>query len=651
MGKTQTVGKAQTMQTSPTRDNKRENIVTMISVRSGRELKIREIDFPRIAAIRERAERDLGNGSTWKLFAGGACFLILIEPVGALVAGTIGGMFILSLIKDSVAKGAQSEYIQRTNNFAHRLSEPELIRLIKMVGIEGVIDSCLEARDDGQALSADAQRLLAAANEKEQQHSLDDLLAAGLLEEAKAAAPSLTGPLTRLGSEPVEVAALPVADSSPANLLSQYLGERYPSNSEPSDQDNNQSDEQSDEQNHDQLIRRQMAQPKSSVLIAVGGGGKGMYLANQVRVRAADDPRYVAFWIDPKGVDDESGYFAHPQIAAYRFCATECSPAEISAHIKNAMQHYRALCYSLPPKTPIQLIVDEWYFIQAQLKDGDEAAKAALLDIVSSLRAMVSLLDGEHKHITLVSQSPKVNDILQGGGGILTNLEKIVLLSNDGRGIDVLDKCAQCRVIPRSLNSPETLQAIASQSEVNRAIYVVGQLRPMPVLENYSAYDRDNQRALTPISATVINFAELPLPDGTNSAAQSESVHMDSALALAGGGEEPDCNTDAQRDRENLEETLAGKSLSSLVRRVLNALDNSSDFQKRLSGLTPKYAVVLLRPFNNDEREELKPHCYQLARAVAEASDDRITLTTMNGEAKANGSNVLVMYRPNGFGS
>ena len=329
------------MQTSPPKDNRRENkrdnTVTMISVRSGRELKIREIDFPRITAIRERAERDLGNGSTWKLFAGGAFFLILIEPVGALVAGTIGGMFVLSLIKDSVTKGAQSEYIQRTNNFARRLSEPALIRLVKMVGIEGVIDSCLEARDDGQTLSAVAQRLLSAADEKQQQHSLDDLLAAGLLEEAKAAAPSLTGPLTRLGSESVEVAALPIAnsssaDSSSTNLLSQYLGDYYPFASEQSDLDNH----QSNEQDHEQAIRRQMAQPKSSVLIAVGGGGKGMYLANQVRVRAAADPRYIAFWIDPKGVDDESGYFAHPQIAAYRFCSTECSPAVISSQFKNA---------------------------------------------------------------------------------------------------------------------------------------------------------------------------------------------------------------------------------------------------------------------------------------------------------------------------
>ena len=613
----------------------------MISVRSGRELKIREIDFPRITAIRERAERDLGNGSTWKLFAGGAFFLILIEPVGALVAGTIGGMFVLSLIKDSVTKGAQSEYIQRTNNFAHRLSEPELIRLIKMVGIEGVIDSCLEARDDGQTLSAVAQRLLSAADEKQQQHSLDDLLAAGLLEEAKAAAPSLTGPLTRLGSESVEVAALPIAnsssaDSSSTNLLSQYLGDYYPFASEQSDLDNH----QSNEQDHEQAIRRQMAQPKSSVLIAVGGGGKGMYLANQVRVRAAADPRYIAFWIDPKGVDDESGYFAHPQIAAYRFCSTECSPAEISTHIKNAMQHYRALCYSLPPKTPVQLIVDEWYFIQAQLKGGDEEAKAALLDIVSSLRAMVSLLDGEHKHITLVSQSPKVNDILQGGGGILTNLEKIVLLSNDGRGIDVLDKCAQCRVIPRSLNSPETLQAITSESPVNRAIYVAGELRPMPVLENYSAYDRDNQQVLDISEVSVINLADVPLPNGTTAAISSKPVSADLAFAPA----------EHTTDEELIEETLAGKPLSSLVQRVLNALDNSCDFQKRLSGLTPKYAVVLLRPFSNDERDALRPRCYRLAKAVAEASDGRITLTTLNGEASATGSNVLVMYRPDGFG-
>ncbi|MEL6353306.1 MAG: hypothetical protein AAFR58_16385 [Cyanobacteria bacterium J06627_28] len=620
------------MQTS----RKRDNIVTMISVRSGRELRIREVDFPRICAIKERAEKDLGSGSTWKLFAGAASFLLLIEPVGALVAGTIGGLFVLSLIKDSVTKGAESEYIQRTNNFAHRLGESELIRLIKMVGVEGVIDSCLEARDDDQRLSAAAKKLLLSADEKEQQHSLDDLLAAGLLEDAKAAEASLTGPLTRLGDNAVEVDAVPVPNPVLLGPLSEYLGDRFPSGHPQSSRTQG-----GEQQNNEQVILRHMAQPKSSVIIAVGGGGKGMYLANQTRERAAADPRYIAFWIDPKGVEDEAGYFAHPQIAAYRFCAAECSPAEISTHLKNAMQHYRALCDSLPPKTPVQLIVDEWYYIQAQLTDGDEEAKTALQDILTSLRAMVSLLDGEHKHITLISQSPKVNDILRGGGGILTNLEKVVLLSNDGRGIDVLNKCAQCGVIPRSLNNPEALRAIAEQSPVNRAIYLSGQLRPMPVLKNYSAYDRDHQQVLVTDDIRVINLADVSLPDGTEPTTNS----VDEPAAQV----EPTTAASSVATAEADEETIAGKPLTALVMRVLRALDSSDDFQKRLSGLRSKYAVVLLRPFNKDERDTLRPHCYRLAKAVAEASEGRITLTTVDGEPKENGGNVLVLYRPNGF--
>ncbi|MEL6940295.1 MAG: hypothetical protein AAFO84_13995 [Cyanobacteria bacterium J06598_1] len=626
------------MQTS----RKRDNIVTMISVRSGRELRIREVDFPRICAIKERAEKDLGSGSTWKLFAGAASFLLLIEPVGALVAGTIGGLFVLSLIKDSVTKGAESEYIQRTNNFAHRLGESELIRLIKMVGVEGVIDSCLEARDDGQRLSVVAQKLLLSADEKEQQHSLDDLLAAGLLEDAKAAETSLTGPLTRLGNNAVEVDAVPVSDTALSGPLSQYLSDRLPPGHTQRSHTQRSHTREGEQQSNEQVILRHMAQPKSSVIIAVGGGGKGMYLANQTRERAAADPRYIAFWIDPKGVEDEAGYFAHPQIAAYRFCAAECSPAEISTHLKNAMQHYRALCDSLPPKTPVQLIVDEWYYIQAQLTDGDEDAKTALQDILTSLRAMVSLLDGEHKHITLISQSPKVNDILRGGGGILTNLEKVVLLSNDGRGIDVLNKCAQCGVIPRSLNSPEALQAIAEQSPVNRAIYLSGQLRPMPVLKNYSAYDRDNQRVLVTDHIRVINLADVSLPDGTEPTVNSINELADQV--------EPATAASSVATAEVGEETIAGKPLAALVMRVLRALDSSDDFQKRLSGLRSKYAAVLLRPFNKEERDALRPHCYRLARAVAEASEGRITLTTVDGEPKANGGNVLVIYRPNGFG-
>ncbi|MEO0373097.1 MAG: hypothetical protein AAF329_00440 [Cyanobacteria bacterium P01_A01_bin.17] len=239
-----------------------------------------------------------------------------------------------------------------------------------------------------------------------------------------------------------------------------------------------------------QELKNLAAHPQNLLVIAVGGGGKGVVLSNLARFRVESDPKYVTFWIDPKNSRAETGYFNHPNILAYRFTAAECSPAQIVDHMKRALSIYKSACAKLPARTPIMLVLDEWYFIKATLAEDDSDA---LSTIENAIRGAISLLDEHHRHITLVTQSPNQGDIIEGGGGMLANFSTIALFKREERSFKMLGKCNQCGTVPRKAVIPTDLFPTCDRSPRNRAIYINGELKPMPELENYSGYDRDNR--------------------------------------------------------------------------------------------------------------------------------------------------------------
>ena len=255
-------------------------------------------------------------------------------------------------------------------------------------------------------------------------------------------------------------------------------------------------------------LKQYIQQPKNLVVVASGGAGKGITLANLCRFKHEADSRAITIWCDPKNDPEESGYFDHPSIRAFRFNAAALSASGLCQKIRALMSYYRMICDSLPAKTPVWLILDEWLFVLTQLKKHDEA----LLDEVTSmLVATVSLLDAKHKHIVLVGQSPNLNDLLPGQGGVMANLNTLCLFKRDSSGVKILEKAGQTGVMPRADATADNLYKVAAQSPRKRAMYFGDRLWPVPELVNYGNYDRDRQTH-TGKPPTVQNFADTPLP-------------------------------------------------------------------------------------------------------------------------------------------
>ena len=241
------------------------------------------------------------------------------------------------------------------------------------------------------------------------------------------------------------------------------------------------------------------------LVVAVGGAGKGIVLSNLCRYRYESDPRAIDFWFDPKGLEEESGYHDHPNIYSYRFNAVECEGHEIINHTRTAINKFKAICAVIPDKNPIRFIFDEWYFVQGELKRKNPAA---LGDVETMLRAAVSMMDAQHRHIILVVQSPKMDDILKGGGGLLSNFGTIGIFRRQDRSYKMLDKCNQCGTIPRHVIRADGLYAVCDLSVRKRAIYLNGEMLPMPELPNYSGYDRDMMSYINE-SHQLVNYRNL----------------------------------------------------------------------------------------------------------------------------------------------
>ena len=255
------------------------------------------------------------------------------------------------------------------------------------------------------------------------------------------------------------------------------------------------------------IIKRYAAMRQNLLVLSVGGGGKGILLSNLFRFRAESDPDFFAYWIDPKGESTESGYFDHTSIASHRFDGMKCNKDELSSHIQAAMETYSSIRSDMPPRTPNWLCFDEWTLINHRLKTTN-----TLSEVHDYVASAVSLSDGQNSHLLLVGQSPKLSDIMADGGGLLANFSSIVLFKREDRSFKMFEKCQQCGTIPKSIGI-EKLYAACDQSPVNRAIYIDGQLLPMPRLANYSSYDRDTGKNLnsdSPAGSTKLNPMQIP---------------------------------------------------------------------------------------------------------------------------------------------
>jgi hypothetical protein len=218
-------------------------------------------------------------------------------------------------------------------------------------------------------------------------------------------------------------------------------------------------------------------------IVGLGRSGKGMLLANLLRLLQRLRRDKKVFLINGKDDPKEYGYFDGVVAVEKRLDCDAASASVVAEFIKAALNDYDSFvaehCGAL-------LVVDEGTIIGAKLK----TAKASNL-LNDRVVGITSSGDSTGKNIWLCTQSPYA-----GGNGTdltaLSQLTKIALVHKTNLG--VIADWKQARIFKNF--DIEKITDLINQSEVERAIYYGGttQWYPMTKLENYSDFDRDNNK-------------------------------------------------------------------------------------------------------------------------------------------------------------
>ena len=226
--------------------------------------------------------------------------------------------------------------------------------------------------------------------------------------------------------------------------------------------------------------------PQSALIAGVPGSGKGILVSNAVRVLRQKAPALKVMMIDPKGDPKEKGYWA-PVTDVYRSMnLMDCDdPDDGASWLLACMDQFRKL------PAPKLLIFDEMLAasVEISLAHKDFKAPQRMKKFVSGIIAQG---DSQGVWVWAMSQSVQVAD-LGFGGGVRGNLRVIGIISP--KNTTAIEALTSTRLIPPPNGGMDELREIMKASPVDRAFYdgKLSRWLPMPELENYSGFDRDNR--------------------------------------------------------------------------------------------------------------------------------------------------------------
>jgi len=244
--------------------------------------------------------------------------------------------------------------------------------------------------------------------------------------------------------------------------------------------------------------------PQSALIVGTPGSGKGMLVSNAVRVLREKAPALKVMMIDPKGDPKEKGYWA-PVTDVYRsFCLMDCDdPDEGASWLLSCMDEFRRM------DAPKLLIFDELMAAATELELADSKMKA-FPRLKKFVVGLIGQGDSRAVWLWAMTQSPQVKD-LGISGGVRANLRVLGLVSP--KNTTAVNMLFSTQLIPRPDGGLDELRSLMQSSPVGRAFYdgKISRWLPMPELENYSGFDRDNR----PIEAepTVSKGQPEPYPE------------------------------------------------------------------------------------------------------------------------------------------
>jgi hypothetical protein len=260
----------------------------------------------------------------------------------------------------------------------------------------------------------------------------------------------------------------------------------------------------------------------NSFILGIAGSGKGILLANALRVAKHKHQKLKIFYIDPKNDEREYGYTEGVADVVKRYkCETE-APEVVVKWLKSCFEEFDKFAVDNNASgNRTLLVLDEGTVLGLKSK----LAKSTIL--IDRLSSLTSLGDSSGKNVWFVAQTPFV-----GGSGIdlsaSSQLVTIALVSAENLGsLGQWKKSAM-------FTQPRDLEDLINKSSCKRAVYFgkTGQWYSMPKLTNYSGYDRDTRTDIKSEivpdkfqSENVVNQLEKIFSEDTETELSSGYVH------------------------------------------------------------------------------------------------------------------------------
>ncbi|MBH8566754.1 hypothetical protein I8748_32160 [Nostoc sp. CENA67] len=222
---------------------------------------------------------------------------------------------------------------------------------------------------------------------------------------------------------------------------------------------------------------------RNQLFVGIQGAGKGVFVSNALAGIRKYHPRRKIFVIDPKGKDEELGYWENHADYLHRAKILEMQPHEVVAWIQECFEEYA--------KIPGEclLFLDEGIAVSSSFK----AQRGAISWLKNKVSHFVSLGDGDGKNFWMAIQNGDAVD-LGISGGMRSQLNPYVIINP--KQMAAYESVINLELLPRDKKpSSEEITAIASRSPVGRALYhgALNEWMPMQKLENFSGFDRDTR--------------------------------------------------------------------------------------------------------------------------------------------------------------
>lgn len=233
-------------------------------------------------------------------------------------------------------------------------------------------------------------------------------------------------------------------------------------------------------------IVKAIASPVQNCLIfGIGGSGKGMLVANALRRIKADNPNRKIFYIDPKADEKEFGYLDGVVDEVARKKCKNRPPEEIIEWMLKTLDEYKLWRQNVEESL---LVIDEGSTL------GDAAKKCKNNTIGTMVLHIASMGDVDKEKVWILAQSPFVEPL----GMTLAQTSQLVSACIVGdKNTNVIKQWSRSPIMG-TIKQPELDELLRACPipQNKRAIYWGGTSKwyAMPVLENYSSYNRDEDK-------------------------------------------------------------------------------------------------------------------------------------------------------------